>query len=98
MIKYLISRDHYFITKSIQTYLRDVYDHVSTSIEKLDTSRESLNQSHTNCMEKVSLEIARASRRSDIFMSKMTVIATIVAPMSVISGLMGMNVTVSFCL
>jgi magnesium transporter len=64
LISYLVSRDHQFISKSIQTYLRDVLDHVVSSLEKLDASREALNQSHSNCMEKVSLEIARASRRS----------------------------------
>jgi len=57
-------------------------------------ARDSLNQSHTNYLTRVQIEIAQSSQKTDAFMNRITVFASIFGPLSVISGIWGMNVKV----
>lgn len=55
MAAYLISKKNKFLTSTVQVYLRDVLDHITSSLEKLEFVRESLNQTHSNYLTKVSM-------------------------------------------
>lgn len=94
LLTFLVSRDLPFLTKTIQTYLRDVLDHAQISLHKLNIVTEILNQTHSNFMAKISVDMAASAQKTDKFMNRMTALATILAPMSLVSGIFGMNVTV----
>lgn len=73
-----------FLNILIFRYLRDVLDHLGTCIEKLSVVRESLNHTLGNYMNKISVEIAQSTRKTDAFMNRMSAIAAIFTPMSVV--------------
>lgn len=72
-------------------YFRDVLDHLITSVEKLDSVRENLVHTHSTYMTKVSMEIASAASRTDAFLHRLAVLATIIAPLALVSAFWGMN-------
>ncbi|EFC47045.1 predicted protein [Naegleria gruberi] len=96
MITYLVSSrvPLPFIDKEIQLYLRDVLDHLTYCCDRLDIARDSLHQSHTNYLTRVQIEIAQNAQKTDAFMNRLTVFASIFGPLSVLSGIWGMNVKV----
>lgn len=94
MTSYLSVQPIRFISKPVQLYLRDVLDHLKSCLDKLEVARENLNQTHNNYMTKVQIEIAAASSRTDAFMNRITVIAALLGPLTLISGIFGMNVKV----
>ncbi len=82
------------IGESTAIYLRDVQDHVVSSIQDLEQYGETLNRSHGNYLAHISIELNDASNRMNVVMKKLTAAAAIVLPISLISGLWGMNVPV----
>jgi Mg2+ and Co2+ transporter CorA len=94
MTTYLSGQNIRFISSPVQIYLRDVLDHLQICLDKLEVSRENLNQTHNNYLTKVQIEIAEASSRTDAFMNRITVLASIIGPLTLISALWGMNVKV----
>lgn len=75
-------------------YLRDVSDHVLTNLQNLDQYGETLNRSHSNYLAQISIELNEQSNRMNIVMKKLTAAAALVLPLSLISGIWGMNVPV----
>lgn len=75
-------------------YLRDVNDHVLTALQNLEQYAETLNRSHSNYLAQISIELNEASNRMNVVMKKLTAAAAIVLPLSLISGIWGMNVPV----
>ncbi|KAL9652478.1 hypothetical protein ABK040_000050 [Willaertia magna] len=96
MITYLVSPRVVlpFIEQNVQIYLRDVLDHLTYCCDRLEMARDSLNQCHSNYLTRVQIEIAQNSQKTDAFMNRITVFASIFGPLSVISGIWGMNVKV----
>lgn len=94
MTAYLASQPIRFLSHNVQLYLRDVLDHLQICLEKLEVARENLNQAHNNYLTKVQIEIAEASSRTDAFMNRITVIASLLGPLTLISSVWGMNVKV----
>ena len=76
MASYLASKTVKCVSKSIQVYMRDILDHVATSIEKLEFVRESLNQTHSNYLTRVSMEIVKSAENTDTYVNRLTVLAT----------------------
>lgn len=96
ILKSLTKRCYDLLQPGTIVYLRDVNDHVLSSLQLLEKQSETLNRSHSNYIAQLSLELSEASNRMNIVMKKLTVAAAIMLPVSVISGLWGMNVPVPF--
>lgn len=78
----------------IALYLGDIQDHaitMSTNLAHVDTI---LSRSHSNYLAQLSVDNIEMGNRTNLFLSRVTIIATIIVPMHVVTGLFGMNVKV----
>lgn len=96
ILKSLTKRCSDLLQPGTMVYLRDVNDHVLSSLQLLEKQSETLNRSHSNYIAQLTLELNEASNRMNLVMKKLTVAAAIMLPVSVISGVWGMNVPVPF--
>ena len=94
ILKVLTKRTSEYLQEHTLIYLRDVNDHVLTNIQNLDSYSETLNRSHSNYLAQISIELNEASNRMNVVMKKLTAAAALVLPLSLISGIWGMNVPV----
>ena len=94
ILKVLTKRCPEYLREHTIIYLRDVNDHVLTNLQNLDQYAETLNRSHSNYLAQISIELNEASNRMNIVMKKLTAAAALVLPLSLISGIWGMNVPV----
>ncbi len=74
-----------FIRRSNAAYFRDVYDHVVRIGDSLDTYRDVLNST-------MDVYISVVSQRMNQIMKTLTIITTILMPMTVITSFYGMNI------
>jgi len=72
------------IDKSIDIYLRDVYDHTIQVIDALETFRDMLSGM-------LDIYLSSVSNRMNEVMKVLTIIATIFIPLTLIAGIYGMN-------
>jgi magnesium transporter len=72
------------IAKSIDIYLRDVYDHTIQVIDALETFRDMLSGM-------LDIYLSSVSNRMNEVMKVLTIIATIFIPLTLIAGIYGMN-------
>jgi magnesium transporter len=72
------------INKSIDIYLRDVYDHTIQVIDSLETFRDMLSGM-------LDIYLSSVSNRMNEVMKVLTIIATIFIPLTLIAGIYGMN-------
>ena len=72
------------IDKSIDIYLRDVYDHTIQVIDALETFRDVLSGM-------LDIYLSSVSNRMNEVMKVLTIIATIFIPLTLIAGIYGMN-------
>ena len=72
------------IDKSIDIYLRDVYDHTIQVIDSLETFRDTLSGM-------LDIYLSSVSNRMNEVMKVLTIIATIFIPLTLIAGIYGMN-------
>ncbi len=72
------------IDKSIDIYLRDVYDHTIQVIDALETFRDMLSGM-------LDIYLSSVSNRMNEVMKVLTIIATIFIPLTLIAGIFGMN-------
>lgn len=75
---------HPALPKKVQPYLRDVYDHVLRVHDLLDVLRDMLGAARD-------AHLAAVNNRLSDIMRVLTVIATIMMPLSLLAGLYGMN-------
>jgi len=75
-------------------YLGDIQDHIITMLQNLNHYENMLSRAHSNYLAQISIEITQLSNTTNNFLNRMTVFATILLPMNVITGLFGMNVHV----
>ncbi|KAF2077802.1 hypothetical protein CYY_000923 [Polysphondylium violaceum] len=90
----VLLRDDKFIPKDLFRYLRNVQDHVLRMLQKLTLSQRLLGNLNNIYMARVSLEVSDASNSVNRNMRKFTAISTIFIPLTLLSGIMGMNVRV----
>lgn len=76
--------DSALVMRQTIAYLRDLHDHVITTMETLESYRETLSGL-------VDLAISSMSNRMNEVMKTLTVIATIFIPLTFIAGVYGMN-------
>jgi len=72
------------INKSLDIYLRDVYDHTIQVIDSIETFRDMLSGLFD-------IYLSSVSNRMNEIMKVLTIIATIAIPLTVITGIYGMN-------
>jgi magnesium transporter len=80
----LFHTDHPALPRKIQPYLRDIYDHILRVHEQLEGVREGLQAARD-------AYFASVNTRLNEVMRTLTVIATIMMPLGVITGIYGMN-------
>lgn len=91
----LIGKDWQLFLAGVQIpYLRDVYDHVVTMLHKVEAGSELLGSLQNTYLANVSIDVADQSKESNEIMKQLSAVATIVLPLSLVAGIMGMNVQV----
>jgi magnesium transporter len=69
-------------------------DHIITMYQNLQHFEKTLGRAHSNYLAQISIEITQASNRTNDVVLKMTLVASVLVPLNVITGLWGMNVNV----
>ncbi|KAI8914332.1 hypothetical protein EDD86DRAFT_244544 [Gorgonomyces haynaldii] len=94
LIRSVISRciDQMAPEGETRLYLEDIVDHVITLHTNLMHYETTLSRAHSNYLAQISIELTQASNRTSDIVLKMTVLASILVPLNVITGLWGMNV------
>lgn len=78
----------------IALYLGDIQDHAVTMMNSLAHFDTMLSRSHSNYLAQLSIDNIDMGNRTNEFLSRVTVIATVIVPLNVVCGLFGMNVQV----
>jgi magnesium transporter len=73
-------------------YLSDIQDHVVTMMSNLGHFEKMLSRSHSNYLAQISVDQVIQGNHANVTLGKVTVIATILVPLNLITGLFGMNV------
>ena len=76
--------NHAVLSQQITPYLRDVYDHCLRIYDHLEGVRESLSAARDGYLSAVNNRLSESMR-------VLTVIATIMMPLSLVAGVFGMN-------
>jgi Mg2+ and Co2+ transporter CorA len=98
ILTYLIQKDYVQSMKSDinATYFRDVYDEVVSMISQLEVVNEVIVSFQNTYLSKIDLGVSDVSNRMGDFVKRLTSFSTIMLPLGLITGLLGMNVTVPF--
>ncbi|KAG4101944.1 cora-domain-containing protein [Neocallimastix lanati (nom. inval.)] len=95
VIKTLIKRINTLTPNSNNLlYLSDVQDHVITMVQNLHHYDETLIRANSNYLAQISIEITLATNDTNDIANKLSVLGSIFLPLSLISGMWGMNVFV----
>lgn len=76
----------------IGLYLGDIQDHVVTMMSNLGHIEKMLSRSHANYLAQLSVDHLLKGNSTNKALAKITVVATILVPLNLITGLFGMNV------
>ena len=83
-IRYLSREDSGVISAYTRQYLGDVYDHISFIIQSIDSYREMIASM-------MDLLMANNANRMNSIMKTLTLVSTIFIPMTLFTGIYGMN-------
>jgi magnesium transporter len=86
MLNALVRDDHALIADETRTFLRDCFDHTIQLMDLVETYREIAS-------DLVDIHLSRISTRLNEVMMALTIIATIFMPLTLITGVYGMNFT-----
>ncbi|KAK0623061.1 hypothetical protein B0T14DRAFT_564459 [Immersiella caudata] len=78
----------------IGLYLGDIQDHVVTMMTNLGHFEKMLSRAHSNYLAQISIDGIAQGTSTNKVLSKITLLASIIVPLNVVTGLFGMNVTV----
>jgi magnesium transporter len=78
----------------IGLYLGDIQDHVVTMMSNLGHVEKMLSRSHGNYLAQLNVDSILKGNSSNRSLTKITVVATVLVPLNLITGLFGMNVHV----
>ena len=78
----------------IGLYLGDIQDHVVTMMSNLGHVEKMLSRSHGNYLAQLNVDNILKGNSTNKALAKITVVATILVPLNLITGLFGMNVPV----
>lgn len=82
----------------IGLYLGDIQDHVVTMMTNLGHFEKMLSRSHSNYLAQISIDGIAQSTANNRVLSKITLLASIIVPLNVVTGLFGMNVKVPWAM
>ncbi|KAG1149215.1 hypothetical protein G6F37_005013 [Rhizopus arrhizus] len=82
------------IYPDVGLYLGDVQDHILTMLQNLNHYETVLARSESNYLARMSIELTQTSNSTNHVMGRLTIFATVLLPMNLITGLWGMNVKV----
>ncbi|MBA3584795.1 MAG: magnesium transporter CorA family protein [Gemmatimonadetes bacterium] len=85
LLNTLSRRDTRFVPADLVIYFRDVYDHVVRTMELIESYRDLLTGA-------LDIYLTRAASRTNDTVKALTLIATIILPLTLITGWYGMNV------
>ncbi|KAF9153401.1 CorA metal ion transporter [Linnemannia schmuckeri] len=85
---------HHYRDGEILLYLGDILDHVLTMLQSLGSYEKILDRSHSNYLAQISLEINQLSNKTNEVVGTLTFFASLIVPMTFVTGLWGMNVHV----
>jgi magnesium transporter len=84
----LLSQKNFpFVSEQASAYYRDIYDHIIRINESIDDYREILS----NTLE---VHLSLVSNRMNEVMKALTIVATIMMPLTVLTGIYGMNLNI----
>jgi magnesium transporter len=83
-VNFLSKEEYPFIHPKTRVYFRDVYDNMIFINDTIDTYRDVLNSA-------LDVYISTVSNKTNEIMKVLTMIATIVMPLTLIAGIYGMN-------
>lgn len=75
-------------------YLGDIQDHVVTMVQNINHYDRILHRAHTNYLAQVNLELTQTYNMTNGVMNRLTFMATVFIPLTLVGGLWGMNVYV----
>ncbi|RUS33098.1 cora-like Mg2+ transporter protein-domain-containing protein, partial [Jimgerdemannia flammicorona] len=79
---------------NVALYLGDIQDHIVTMVQNLNHYETILARSHSNYLAQISIELTQTSSVTNDVVGRLTVFATVIVPMNLVTGLFGMNVKV----
>ncbi len=85
VVNSLLRREFSFLQSNNEVYFQDLYDHLVRIIDLIDTLRDVTSGS-------MQIYQATISNNLNAIMKQLTIIATIMMPLTLISGIFGMNV------
>lgn len=91
ILNFLSREESAVISKKNQIYFRDVYDHLFRIYELVENYRELINGSLEVYLSVVSNRMTSASNKMNEIMKTLTIVATIMMPLTVLVGIYGMN-------
>ncbi|KAI9204614.1 uncharacterized protein BJ171DRAFT_504868 [Polychytrium aggregatum] len=96
LLKALIKRASTVISadSSIVLYLGDIHDHIAAMQHNLSYHETTLSTCHSNYLAQISIEITQSANRTNDSTMNLTLLASILVPLNIITGLWGMNVRV----
>lgn len=71
-----------------------IIDHIVTMLQNITHYDRILHRAHTNYLAQVNLELTQTYNLTNNVMNRLTFLTTVFVPLSLISGLWGMNVKV----
>jgi len=80
----------------IGLYLGDIQDHVVTMMNNLGHFEKMLSRAHSNYLAQISIDGIAQGTSTNRVLGKITLLASIIVPLNVVTGLFGMNVPVPF--
>ncbi|KAI8336285.1 hypothetical protein BC941DRAFT_377162 [Chlamydoabsidia padenii] len=85
---------HGQVIPDVGLYLGDVQDHIITMLQNLNHYETLLARTHANYLAKISIELSKTSNLTNVVIGRLTIFATIIVPMNLVTGIWGMNVKV----
>eukprot|EP01112_Ceratiomyxa_fruticulosa_P009657 TRINITY_DN2528_c1_g1_i1.p1 TRINITY_DN2528_c1_g1~~TRINITY_DN2528_c1_g1_i1.p1 ORF type:complete len:473 (-),score=69.92 TRINITY_DN2528_c1_g1_i1:126-1544(-) len=89
-----LTREDSPISKNNKIYMQNVFDHLLRIHQKLKLARETLGSLNNIYMAKVNLELTVSSNQVNVVMRKFGAVSIIFMPLTLITGVFGMNVRV----
>lgn len=89
VITALASKPCYYISDAARTYFRDINDHAQRIVDRLDNSRDSLSTINEEYL-------TASSYSTNQVMKFLSIIATLMLPLTVLTSMYGMNVHLPF--
>ncbi|KAL7721326.1 Magnesium and cobalt transport protein CorA [Entamoeba marina] len=93
-LRFILKSKSHLVSKNLKIYLRDILDDTVRLLEKLNSLIHNIENQQETYLAKISLSVNRYSEEENLLMKKFGAIATLFLPLTFITALFGMNVTV----